>query len=98
MSPSEAQKTRAAEEAAAGANRGEDRPLTPAERAMFDELKIGAAGRPRKRGRPKHGQGARQISLTVERQLLSRADQYARQHGMSRAQLVARGLERVIAE
>lgn len=94
MSLSDAEKTRAAEQAAAAAERGEDRPLMPAERALFDELGIGAPGRPsgpRRRGRPMRGQGARQISLTVERHLLSRADHYARQHGMSRAQLVARG-------
>jgi hypothetical protein len=48
-------------------------------------------------GRPKVGKGARVISLSVERGLLELADAYARRTGMSRAQLVARGLENILA-
>jgi hypothetical protein len=51
-----------------------------------------------KMGRPRVGKGARTISLTVEKGLLKRADAYAKRHGMSRARLVAMGLEAVMGE
>jgi hypothetical protein len=47
-------------------------------------------------GRPKVGKGVRVISLSVERGLLERADHYAQQHGLTRAQLFARGLAAVL--
>ena len=46
----------------------------------------------RKRGRPKKGKGAKVISVSVERDLLERSDRLARQLGITRAALVARGL------
>jgi hypothetical protein len=49
------------------------------------------------RGRPKIGQGSRRVVTTVERGLLSRADAFAKAHGMTRAQVIARGLEMVTA-
>jgi hypothetical protein len=84
---SDAQKTQEAESAA----RAKSKPLSPAERAMFDEAGIG------RRGRPIRGAGARQISVTMERGLLSRVDQYAHQRGLTRAQLIARSLELAMA-
>jgi formylmethanofuran dehydrogenase subunit A len=66
----------------------ETHPLTPAQRKLWQQVK--------RRGRPKIGAGAKIISLSIERGLLDRADAYAKQHGLSRAQLVARGLEVVI--
>jgi hypothetical protein len=81
-------KTREAEAAA----RSKSRPLTPAERAMFDQAGIG-----RRRGRPVRGAGARQISVTMERELLSRVDQYVRQRKLTRAQFIARSLELAMA-
>jgi hypothetical protein len=84
----DAQKTREADAAA----RAKSRALSPAERAMFDQMGIG-----RRRGRPTKGAGARQISVTMERNLLSRVDQYARQRGLSRAELIARSLELAMA-
>ena len=68
----------------------ETRPLTPAERKRWRKAK-------KRMGRPRVGKGAKVISLSVERGLLERADAYARRTGMSRAQLVARGLENVLA-
>jgi hypothetical protein len=88
MALTDAEKTREADAAA----RAKSRPLTAAERAMFDEMGIG-----RRRGRPRNGRGARQISVTVERGLLYRVDQFARQRGLSRAQLIAQSLERAMA-
>ncbi|HZN63766.1 MAG TPA: hypothetical protein VFB66_00570 [Tepidisphaeraceae bacterium] len=49
--------------------------------------------RARKRGRPKVGSGAVQVSVAVERTLLRRADAFAKRNGLNRSQLVARGLE-----
>lgn len=47
----------------------------------------------RKRGRPKKGQGAKVISVSVERRLLASSDRLAKRLGISRAALVARGLK-----
>jgi hypothetical protein len=65
------------------------RPLNARERRQWRRFKS-------KIGRPKVGKGARTISLTVERDLLKQADAYARQHGLSRAKLVAQGLQAII--
>lgn len=65
------------------------RPLNARERAQWRKFK-------RKMGRPVVGKGAKTISLTVERDLLRRADEYARRHGISRSKLVAQGLLTVL--
>jgi hypothetical protein len=65
------------------------RPLDAKERKQWRRFKA-------KMGRPKVGKGAKTISLTVERELLKRADTYAKRHGMSRARLVAEGLRAMI--
>lgn len=44
-------------------------------------------------GRPKNGEGARVISLSVERSLLRRTDARARALGVSRARFVAEALQ-----
>jgi hypothetical protein len=49
-----------------------------------------------KGGRPRKGLGARTISLTVERALLARSDAYAKRLGISRAELVQRGLNAIL--
>jgi membrane protein involved in colicin uptake len=90
MALSDAEKTRDA----AAAAKMRSRPLTPAQRAMFDEMGMGSRGR----GRPKKGKGARQISVTMESDLLSRVDRFARTQGMSRAQLIAKGVEILISK
>jgi len=65
------------------------RPLNAQERRLWRRFKA-------KMGRPKVGKGAKTISLTVEKDLLKRADAYAKQHGISRAKLVAKGLEVIL--
>jgi hypothetical protein len=65
------------------------RPLTPAQRAMWERAK--------RRGRPRIGHGAKVISLSVERELLSNADARAKALGISRAELVARALRSLLA-
>jgi len=64
------------------------RPLTAAQKALH----AGA----RRLGRPRIGKGAKTIALTVERDLLRRADAWAKHEGISRAQLMARGLLAVL--
>jgi metal-responsive CopG/Arc/MetJ family transcriptional regulator len=52
----------------------------------------------KKVGRPKKGAGVKVISLSVEKKLLERADAAARRKGISRAELVATGLELALAK
>lgn len=47
-------------------------------------------------GRPKVGDGSARIQVTLERRLLARADEYAIEHGMTRSQLIARGLKGIL--
>jgi len=65
------------------------RPLNARERKQWKRFKA-------KMGRPKIGKGAKTISLTVEKDLLDQADAYAKQHGITRAKLVAQGLQAII--
>ena len=51
----------------------------------------------RKPGRPRRGKGAKVISVSVERDLLSRSDTLAKDLGLSRAAVVERGLKAVLA-
>ena len=50
----------------------------------------------RKRGRPMEGKGAKVISVSIEKGLLERSDELARQMRISRARLVARALRAVL--
>jgi hypothetical protein len=52
----------------------------------------------RKKGRPRIGKGARRVQVTLEGDLLERADRYVKIHGITRSQLIARGIERILAE
>ena len=51
----------------------------------------------RKPGRPRRGKGAKVISVSVERELLSRSDRLAKALGVTRAAVVERGLKAVLA-
>jgi hypothetical protein len=68
----------------------EFRPLGPAERVRWERAR-------RKPGRPRRGAGAKVISVSVERGLLVRSDDLARNLGITRASLVERGLKAVLA-
>ncbi len=50
-----------------------------------------------KGGRPRIGAGAKRINITVEQTLLTKADAYARRHGLTRAAVVAEGLRKIVA-
>jgi hypothetical protein len=69
--------------------RSELLPLTPAQRKQWERVK-------RKMGRPKVGEGAQVISLSVERRLLRAVDALARQAGISRAAVFARGAKTLL--
>jgi len=56
------------------------RPMTSAERAKERALR---------RGRPRIGQGAKKISISLERRLLKHADALAKKKGMKRSELIA---------
>lgn len=66
------------------------RPPSPAARARWERAR-------RKPGRPRRGKGAKVISVSVEKDLLSRSDNLAKRLGVSRASLIERGLEAVLA-
>jgi hypothetical protein len=61
------------------------KPLTKAQQKLWRSIK-------RNMGRPTVGQGAEQISLTVERGLLKKADAFAKKHKLKRSQMVAEAL------
>jgi hypothetical protein len=67
----------------------ESKPLSARERAQWSEIK-------KKMGRPKIGAGAQVISLSVEKNLVRRADAYAKRHHLTRSELFVRGLRGVI--
>jgi hypothetical protein len=63
--------------------------LTETERRTWRRMR-------RKRGRPQRGQGAKVISVTVERTLLRRADRLAKTRGVTRARLIEMGLRALL--
>lgn len=71
------------------------KPLTPRDKVKFRNAREHA--RKVKRGRPRVGLGATRITTTVERSLLKRVDEFAKAHEMTRAEVIAEGMERVIA-
>jgi hypothetical protein len=70
------------------------RPLTRSEAAREREMRKAAKAR---MGRPVIGAGAKQVAVTLERGLLARADAYARQRGLKRSEMIARGLTLLMA-
>lgn len=49
-------------------------------------------------GRPVVGEGAKMIAVSIEAGLLRRADEYAKSHGLKRAQMIADALRALIGE
>jgi hypothetical protein len=66
----------------------ESRPMTSAERARYRKTI--------KRGRPRIGKGASKVYISMERGLLRKADAYAKTQGISRSELIARGVRSLI--
>jgi hypothetical protein len=71
--------------------RARSKPVTPADQARLDRF-VEKTGR----GRPKLGKGTRAVSVTVEIDLLERADAYARKLDLKRAELFRQGLRHVL--
>jgi|SRR6478735_5870522 len=74
--------------------RSELRAPTPREKAIIARQRR----QNRRVGRPKVGNGAKMVAVTIEKGLLKRADAYAKRHGMKRAAMIAQGLLLVMAE
>lgn len=64
------------------------KPLTKADRQRHCNA--------RRRGRPVVGRGAMRITTCVEKGLLAETDHFARMHGLSRAQVISRGLKKLL--
>ena len=64
------------------------KPLSAAGRAQHERAR---------RGRPRKGQGAEIVSLSIEKELLRQAERLARAQGLSRSELFSRGLRAVMA-
>jgi hypothetical protein len=88
MALSDTEKTRVAEELGALGSAA-SRPLTPAERELWKQAR-------KRMGRPKRGDGAKPVNVTIERQLLARTDAYAKKRGLTRSQIIADGLEVIL--
>ena len=71
--------------------RSQTRPPTAQERARFERIR-------RKAGRPRIGQGAKVVAVTLEQGLLKRVDTYARLHEMKRAEMISRALRLMMGE
>lgn len=69
----------------------ESRPLTPEEAELWKKVK-------NKRGRPRVGKGFQRISVSIERSLLSRVNQFAKKKKLSRSKLLAEVLTRALDE
>jgi hypothetical protein len=65
-------------------------PLTPEGRAKWEAWK-------RKSARPKDGQAERLVAVKLAKDLLARSDALAKRMGISRADLITRGLKAVLA-
>ena len=63
------------------------RPLTAEERRLFKRIMS------RGRGRPRIGKGAARINITIEKALLGRVNAFSKKQKISRARMIAQGLE-----
>jgi hypothetical protein len=63
------------------------KPLTATDRALHRKA----------RGRPMIGKGAKIVPVSIERELLTRADAFAERHKLKRSEMVAQGLRLVMA-
>jgi hypothetical protein len=68
----------------------ETKPLTPAMR------KAERAARRKRPGRPKVGLGAEKLRISMEKGLLKQVDAYAKEHGLTRSDLIAQSLRRIL--
>jgi hypothetical protein len=67
------------------------RPLTPAQRKLWQKAKRGP-------GRPRVGGGAKVVSVSIEKELLRRADALAKRRKLTRSELLADALRAALAK
>jgi hypothetical protein len=72
-------------------------PLPRAQRKLWTKVKRKMKEEKSAGGRPKVGRGARAVNVTIERGLLERADERAKAEGVTRAQLIAQGIEAILS-
>lgn len=65
------------------------RPLNDTEQGIWERTKRG-------RGRPRSGDGAVRVLVTLERRLKLQADEFAKKKGMGRSELISRALRKMI--
>ncbi|MGD0769827.1 MAG: hypothetical protein ABSB42_16710 [Tepidisphaeraceae bacterium] len=63
----------------------QSRPLTPAERKQWSQIRRGL-------GRPKIGRGSVIVPISIERGLLEEVNEFAASHHLKRSQMMAQGL------
>jgi hypothetical protein len=90
LSLSDAQKNAETARFDSGIDPSEWKVLTPAQRKRWGRIQKGL------RGRPKVGDGAKVLAVSVERGLLKQADAFAKRHNLKRSQMVAEGLRLVM--
>lgn len=66
------------------------KPLTAKDRERWEHIK-------RKPGRPRKGAGAKVVAVSIEKALLAKSDRLAKRMGVTRANLIARGLRAMLA-
>src|SRR5688500_2281733 len=71
------------------------RPLTPAQRKLWQKIK---RERKRKPGRPRVGEGAKVVSLSIEGELLRKADAAAKKRKQTRSEFVVQAPQAALAK
>jgi hypothetical protein len=70
----------------------ETRPLNAKERETWERFRSKALANRKARGRPVVGNGAKQVAITVERDLLKRSDAFAKRNNLKRSEVFAAGV------
>src|SRR5688500_11223708 len=65
------------------------KPMSPAGKRLHKRAQ-------RKPGRPRVGQGAKRLTITMERELVARADAFAKRKHLSRSELFAQGVRTLL--
>src|SRR5688572_6536234 len=65
------------------------KPLTPGMKEAWRRFR-------RRRGRPRVGEGAEKIRISIERALLRQADAAAREEGLTRSQFIAKSVQQAL--
>jgi hypothetical protein len=88
MALTDAQKTAEVEKYEPGRPPLSLKPLAEADKALHRLARARTKG-----GRPKVGQGAKIVPVSIERGLLKETDRFAKRHKLKRSQMVAEGLK-----